>query len=136
MMIDSRYSRLSKAIVAGAMLAFAHTGLSADEETDSSENNDEDVEEIIVRASRPGDQIDIEARYASLWRSRVIKDLKRMRVLEEEYRWRKSEAEAKSPSRIKWGYDPRAELRMRRSTDLTDLPFERTRPATLFRFEF
>ena len=33
-----------------------------------------------------------------------------METLEEEYDWRKSAA-VESPSRIKWGYDPRATTR-------------------------
>ena len=51
--------------------------------------------------------------------------------------WRSElEAEFDEPSRISWGYDPAAELRMRQETDMTDLPFEQNRPATLFRIGF
>jgi len=58
-----------------------------------------------------------------------------MEVLEEEYEWRKS-AVVKSPSRIKWGYDPRDDYKMRNEMDLLDLNWEQTKPATLFRLEF
>ncbi len=58
-----------------------------------------------------------------------------MEVLEEEYEWRTS-ATVESPSRIKWGYDPRDDYKMRNEMDLTDLNFEQTKPATLFRLEF
>jgi hypothetical protein len=40
-------------------------------------------------------------------------------------------------SRIKWGYSPQAEQRMRREGDfMYDLPIDQTKPATLFRVEF
>jgi len=135
-MLVSRNSHFTKAAIAAAILVYAHTGLLADEKAEPSEDGEEAVEEIIVHATRPGDRFDIDARYEELLRSRVIKELARMRVLEEEYEWRKSESDVKNPSRIKWGYDPRAELRMRRDTELADLPIDDTKPATLFRFEF
>ena len=135
-MLVSRNSRFTKAAITAAILVCAHTGLLAEEEAEPSEDGEESVEEIVVYATKPGDRIDVDPRYEELLRSRVIKELDRMRVLEEEYEWRKSESDVKTPSRIKWGYDARAELRMRRDTELTDLPVDDTKPATLFRFEF
>ncbi len=35
-----------------------------------------------------------------------------------------------SPSRIKWGYDPRDDYKMRNEMDLLDLNWEQTKPAT------
>ena len=131
-----RNSRFTKAVITGAILVCVHTGLLAEEEAGPSEDGEEAIEEIVVYANKPGDQIDVDARYEERLRSRLIKDLERLRVLEEEYEWRKSESDVKNPSRIKWGYDARAELRMRRDTELTDLPIDDTKPATLFRFEF
>ncbi len=58
-----------------------------------------------------------------------------MQTLEEEYEWRKSAA-VENPPRIKWGYDPRDDYRMRNEMDLLDLDWEKTKPATLFRLEF
>lgn len=135
-MLVSRNSRFTKAAITGAILVCAQTGLLADEEGGPSEDGEEAIEEIVVYANKPGDQIGVDARYEERLRSRLIKDLERMRVLEEEYEWRKSESDVKDRSRIKWGYDARAELRMRRNTELTDLPMDDTKPATLFRFEF
>jgi len=132
----SRKSRFTKAAIAGAILLCAHAGLLADEKAGPSEDGEEAIEEIVVRVYKSGDRIDINARYEELLRLRVKKDLTRMRVLEEEYEWRISESDVKSPSRIKWGYDARAELRMRRDTKITDLPIDDTKPATLFRFQF
>jgi hypothetical protein len=62
--------------------------------------------------------------------------LDRLAVLNEEYEWRRSTAVAEDSSRIKWGYDPEAEMSMRRDTSLTDLPTDTVRPATLFRVQF
>ena len=56
----------------------------------------------------------------------------------EELAWRAADRDLENPeSRIKWGYSPQAEQRMRRENDfLYDLPTDRTRPATIFRAEF
>ena len=53
----------------------------------------------------------------------------------EELKWRDAAVE-ESPSRIAWGYDPSDEYRLRNAMALQELPSERTRPATLFRFKF
>ena len=135
-MLVSQNSHFTKAAITGAILMCSHTGLLADEEAGPLEDGGEAIEEIVVHANKPGDQIDVDAMYEERLRSRLIKDLDRIRVLEEEYEWRKSEFDIKNPSRIKWGYDAKAELRMRRNTELTDLPIDDTKPATLFRFEF
>lgn len=135
-MHGSRYSYLTKAAVTAAILVFAHTGLLADEDAVPAEDNEEAIEEIVVYAIKSRDPIDVDARYEEALRSRLAQELERMRVLEEEYEWRQSEPDSKNRGRIKWGYDARAELRMRRDTSLTDLPIEDTKPAALFRFEF
>jgi len=99
---------------------------------------DDSVDEIVVVAPRPGDPVSVEARYETLLKSRLQKEVRRLRDLDEEYEWRKTDTlKINEPdSRIKWGYDPRVELEVRRNTDLTDLPIDDTKPATLFRFEF
>jgi hypothetical protein len=58
-----------------------------------------------------------------------------MKVEEEEYEWRKAGA-VDSPSRIKWGYDPRDDYQMRNRIDIEDENWGKTRPASLFRMEF
>ena len=57
---------------------------------------------------------------------------------EEEMAWRQEDPDLENPeSRIKWGYSPQAEQRMRRENDfMNDLPFDQNRPASLFRVEF
>jgi hypothetical protein len=139
-MSGSRSRRFTRTTIAGVILVLAHTGLLADEEVepsdDSKEVTEEIIEEIVVRASRPGGKIDVDARYEEIMRAGLTVEFERLQVLEQKYEWRLSEFDGKSSSRIKWGYDARDELRMRRDTKLTDLPIDDTKPATVFRFEF
>lgn len=135
-MLDSRYRHFTNAAITGMILVCTFTGLLADEVVEPSEDGEEAIEEIVVYAYRPGDPIDVDVWYEERLRSKLTKVLDRIRVLEEEYEWRKSEFDVKNPSRIKWGYDARAELRMRRDTELANLPVDDTRPATLLRFKF
>lgn len=95
----------------------------------------EEMEEIIVVSPRPGSRRRVDADYQDPARAKLLKDFYRMRELEEEYEWRKSAA-TDSSSRIKWGYDPRDEYRMRNDTDMQDLHWEKDKPATMFRVEF
>lgn len=139
-MSGSRSRHFTRTMIAGVVLVLAHTGLLADEEVepsdDSKEVSEEIIEEIVVRAAKPGGKIDLDARYEEIMRARLIVEFERLQVLEQEYEWRSSEFDDDNSSRIKWGYDARDELRMRRDTKLTDLPIDDTKPATLFRFEF
>jgi hypothetical protein len=122
---------LIAAVVAIPLLTFAQDA------EDQPKAGDKSIEEVVVYGTRRGDPVDLDALYLEQFRKRVLDDyFKQQRLLERE-RWRSSlETKVKSPSRIRWGYDPGAELRMRRETDLMDLPFETTRPASIFRVEF
>lgn len=57
---------------------------------------------------------------------------------EEEIAWRQADPDLRNPSsRIKWGYSPQAEARMRRSDQFNfNRPAGDTLPATVFRVEF
>ena len=107
----------------------------ADEEPADESEAVESIEEIIVIAPKPGSRRRVDKEYEDPTRARLLKELYELEVLEEEYEWRTS-ATVESPSRIKWGYDPRDDYKMRNEMDLTDLNFEQTKPATLFRLEF
>lgn len=104
------------------------------------ENADEDevIDEIIVVAGeKSGDPVDVDALYEEMMRERLMLDQIRLQELQEEDEWRSSASMAvESPSRIKWGYDPQDELRMRRDSNLSDVSFVTTKPATVFRSEF
>lgn len=133
----SRNSLFSKAVVSAAILMYASAAISQNEQAEQVEDTtDEAIEEVIVYAYKPGDEIDMDARYAELFRTRAAAELDRLEVLDEEYQWRVSMSEAESESRIKWGYNAEAEMSMRRDTSLTDLPTDTVKPATLFRAEF
>jgi len=106
-------------------------------EAEEPEKDDESMEEVIVYGTRGGDPVDLDALYQSQLRKRVIDDYMKQQRLRERDEWRSSlSIKDESPSRIRWGYDPAAELRMRRETDLMDLPIEGERAASLFRVEF
>ena len=133
----SRNKLCTRAVITAAILFYASTASSADEESEPNvDTTDEVVEEIIVYAYKSGDKIDLDARYEELLRSQISAELDRMEVLNEEYEWRKSSAAAENSSRIKWGYDPEADMSMRRDTTFTDLPTDEVKPATLFRIQY
>ena len=136
-MIVSRNKLFTRAAITAAILIYASAVFSQDEEAAPAEDaTDESIEEIVVYAHKPGDEIDMDARYAELFRTRAAAELDRMEVLNEEYEWRMSMSESDETSRIKWGYNPEADMSMRRDTTLTERPTDTVMPATLFRVQF
>ena len=136
-MFESRNHLFSRAVVSAAILIYAGVAFAQDENADQVEDTTgEVIEEVVVYAYKPGDEIDMDARYAELFRTRAAAELDRLEVLDEEYQWRVEMAEADSSSRIKWGYNPEDDMSRRRDTTLTDLPTDVVKPATLFRVEF
>lgn len=111
---------------------------SAQQDAENTTDESEPMDEIVVVAGKkPGDPVDVDARYEELLKSRLMKEQYQLRVMEEEHEWRTSGlTDVQSPSRIRWGYDPRDELEIRRSSELVDMPWLTTRPATLFRVDF
>jgi hypothetical protein len=139
-MFVSRNKLFSRTAVTAALLIYAGVVFSQEENAEQVEQaevtTDETIEEVIVYAYKPGDEIDMDARYEELFRTRAAAELDRMEVLNEEYEWRVAMSEDESESRIKWGYNPEAEMGMRRDTSLTELPTDTVQPATLFRVQF
>ena len=132
-----RNTRLDRIAAIAAILLCVPSSMLAQQAQDQPEANDETVEEVIVYGPRSGDPVDIDALYLDQLRKRILNDYFLQQRLMERARWRSSlDTKVKSPSRIRWGYDPGAELRMRRETDLMDLPFETNKPATIFRLGF
>lgn len=128
----------NRARAAIAALIVFHVGAApAQQDVAPGDREDEAIDEIVVVVRKSGDPVDVEAHYEELLRSRLVNDLQQLRDLEEDYAWRTSGVTVvDSPSRISWGYDPDAELNMRRDTDLMDVQWVTARPATLFRVEF
>ena len=136
-MFPSRDSFFIAAAITVAILFCASPASSADEEAEPVEDTTEgEIEEIVVYADKPGDKIDMDARYEELYRTRAAAELDKLEVLNEEYEWRKSMAADDDSSRIKWGYDVEAEMSMRGDTSITDRPTDTVKPATLFRVQF
>jgi len=135
----SIYSRsVCKRIAAIAvLLIYAGTLPAADEEEVPNEDaTDEAIEEVVVYGYKGGDKVDLDARYAELFRTRAAKEIQRSKDLDDEYEWRQSMAPAEDSSRIKWGYDVDTEMRMRGEPSLAEIPTDTVKPATLFRAEF
>lgn len=120
---------------AAALVALFGVAAFAQQADEEPADESEAVDEIIVVAPKPGSRRRVDKEYEDPTRARLLKEHYEMEVLEEEYDWRKSAA-VESPSRIKWGYDPRDDYKMRNEMDLLDLNWEQTKPATLFRLEF
>lgn len=107
----------------------------ADGDAAADESASGPMEEIIVVAPKPGSRRDVDTEYEDPVRAKLLKDFYRSKELEEEYQWR-SAADHDPSSRIKWGYDPRDDYRMRNDSALQDLSWEKNKPATVFKFEF
>ena len=97
----------------------------------------EAIDEIVVRASRDGDPKKLELEKAEMLRAQVFALYQQVKRDEEEAAWRSSLPKAYGNfGGIKWGYDPDAELRMRRESGLDDVDPGEVRPATIIRIEF
>ena len=97
------------------------------------------MDEITVTVGPQGQSAyEMEMERLARMRETIYADKLLRERAEEEVTWRKADPDLDKPeSRIKWGYSPQAEQRMRRENDfINDLPFEQTKPATLFRAEF
>jgi hypothetical protein len=120
--------------IAAIFFVGAITTVSAQEDAEE----DEVIDEIVVTAGKKsGDPVDVDALYDEMMRDRLMIDLDRLKVLEEQNEWRSSaNMNVKSPSRIQWGYKPQDDVRLGRESNLADVPFITTKPASLFQFEF
>ena len=137
-MLAKHGKMFGKGAFAVAIVAFIGTLALAQEETEEAEEEEEVIEEIIVYGGgRPDDPVDVEALYEEMMRERLMTDMKRLEVLEEQQEWRNSDdGTIETSSRMSWGYSAQDELRMRRESGVPDETYITTKPATLFRFEF
>ena len=138
-MLAKHGKMFGKGAFAVAIVAFIGTLALAQEETEEAEEEEEEViEEIIVYGGgRPDDPVDVEALYEEMMRERLMTDMKRLEVLEEQQEWRNSDdGTIETSSRMSWGYSAQDELRMRRESGVPDETYITTKPATLFRYEF
>ena len=121
-------------LVAGGSLTIA----TAQEGIEQTADEDEVIEEIVVIAGkRSGDPIDLDALHEEMMRDRLMIDIKRLEILEEQNEWRSPpRTYTEQQSRIEWGYRPEDDIRMGRESDLSGATFITTKPASIFRFEF
>jgi len=97
------------------------------------------MDEITVIAGPQGQTaFELEMQRQALMQEAVFAEMRMRERGEEELAWRQADRDLRNPeSRIKWGYSPQAEQRMRRENDfMYDLPIDQVKPATLFRAEF
>lgn len=95
------------------------------------------VDEIVVTGSRDGDQEEFDPRSEAVLRERVFAEFRQLREEEEDAEFRASLPEPiEGPSGMRWGYDPQAEMRMRRESALIELQQDYPRPATVLKIEF
>lgn len=132
-----RSFRLVAGVIAAAAMALAAVAYAQSESGEGEEA--EAVEEIQVIA-RPEGRTALELEQWRLERMReAILEQLRLREREaEEVAWRQADPDLENPqSRIKWGYSPQAELRMRRENDfLQKLSTEQVQPASVIRITF
>jgi hypothetical protein len=107
----------------------------ADATPAESTEDERPVDEIVVTAGKPGDRKAVDTPYEEQMREQLLEEMDRMSREEEEIAWRRS-ATVDEPSRISFGYRPQDSARDRLDTRMTDLPLDKTKPATIFRFEF
>jgi hypothetical protein len=114
------------------------TVAAAQESAEQTADEDEVIEEIVVIAGkRSGDPIDLDALHEEMMRDRLMTDIKRLEILEEQNEWRSPpRTYSEKESRIGWGYKPEDDVRMGRESDLSGDTFITTKPASLFRYEF
>lgn len=132
------FRKFSFAIAAATILGGSLTIAAAQESADSAAEEDDVIEEIVVIAGkRSGDPIDLDALHEEMMRDRLMTDITRLEILEEQNEWRSPpRTYAEKESRIEWGYKPEDDVRMGRESDLSGETYITTKPASLFRYEF
>lgn len=97
------------------------------------------MDEIEVVVGPQGQSVfELEMQRQALMQEAVYAEIRLRERGEEEVAWRQADPDLESPeSRIKWGYSPQAEQRMRRENDyMYELSIDHTKPASIFRVEF
>lgn len=137
-MITSGHIRVAGGAILATALLSVWMSAGAQEEVATEAASQQTMEEIVVVANKGGDPVEIDAQYQERLRARIIDEYMRLQSAQEEEQWRKSLPTAirEPSSRISWGYDAQAESRMRREMELTDLPTDTLKPATVISVSF
>ena len=97
------------------------------------------IEEIEVIVGPQGQSVfELEMQRQAALQEAIFAEARLRERREEELAWRQADPDLQNQeSRIKWGYSPQAEQRMRNDMDeMYDLPIDRVKPASIFRVEF
>ncbi len=97
------------------------------------------MDEIKVIAGPHGrTAFELEMQRLALMKEAVYAEMRMRERNKEELAWRQADPDLQNQeSRIKWGYSPQAEQRMRRENDfMYDLSIDQAKPASIFRAEF
>lgn len=97
------------------------------------------MEEIEVIVGPQGESVfELEMQRQAALQQAVFAEARMRERREQELAWRRADPDLQNTeSRIKWGYSPQAEQRMRNEMDeMHDLPIDRVKPASIFRVEF
>ena len=97
------------------------------------------IDEIRVIVGPQGQSaFELEMEQQERMRESIYAEMRLREREQEEVAWRQADIDLQNPeSRIKWGYSPQAEQRMRRSDYfMLDKPAGGTMPASVFRVEF
>jgi hypothetical protein len=135
----AKHAKLFGTYAFAALIAASISTLAIAQEDDEQAAEEEEViEEIIVYGGeRPDDPVDVDALYEDMLQDMLMTDIARLEVLREDQEWRSSDEDTTVTSgRIKWGYSPQDDLRFDRQSEMSDVQFITTKPATQFSFEF
>ena len=96
------------------------------------------VEEIVVVGGRDGDKPNTYERLLTdPLRERIIKEIRQLEILKEEFEWRQESALLTiRPPRFRWGYDPRDADRSDTLVTTAALPLDLVSPAPVLRIDF
>jgi hypothetical protein len=125
-----------RAVAIGALLPLMTA--QAQEIPDTSTEDSQTIDEIVVTVDRGGNRIDPDALRLHEARLKVLREFRFEQYKQEEEMWRlrlRSSLQQRT-SRIAWGYDAQSEAASFRFAQANLLPIDRVRPATIVSIRF
>lgn len=107
----------------------------AEEVSKDDSQSETSIEEIMVLAPFPDGPLSLDPFYDDPLNARIRKEIELLMADPEAEDWRAELAE-ETDARIKFGYDPRDEYRLRNEIELNPQLNGTVKPATILRFEF
>ena len=125
-------------IMAGLIGAWLASPAHAEAESEQHLQSAVAIDEIVVIAKRrPVSKSEPDNVIVDPLKARVIRDIRQQKLLNAEFEWRiaPSLLTIESP-RVRWGYDPRDDVRTAETIRLASLPLDFVQPASLVRVDF